>query len=168
VTTEQAGAHKRTRTGILMGTPTFMAPEQARAKWSDVDERTDIWAVGAIMFYALAGRPVHVADTVNEILVAASMRPAPSLARFARAPLPVVRIVDKALSFDRKERYPDAQSMIAAIVAAVPEVRAARAQSAASPSLASASRPTACGVRSPPPRERATAGSESTAAGSLP
>ena len=45
-----------------MGTPAFMAPEQARARWDEVDGRTDLWAVGATMFTLLTGRHVHEGD----------------------------------------------------------------------------------------------------------
>src|SRR5262249_41528832 len=48
-----------TRSGALLGTPGFMAPEHARGRWDEVDARTDLWAVGATMFRLLAGRPVH-------------------------------------------------------------------------------------------------------------
>src|SRR5580692_274732 len=52
-----------TRAGMVMGTPAFMAPEQALAHWEEVDGRTDLWAVGATMFTMLSGRHVHDAKT---------------------------------------------------------------------------------------------------------
>src|SRR5215471_14765237 len=58
-----------TRSGSLLGTPAFMAPEQARGRWQDVDERTDLWALGATMYTLMSGRFVHVADTLNEQLI---------------------------------------------------------------------------------------------------
>ncbi|MCA9631121.1 MAG: serine/threonine protein kinase, partial [Myxococcales bacterium] len=57
-----------TQTGSTMGTPAFMAPEQARGRWEDVDARTDLWAVGAILFNLLSGRLVFEARTTNEML----------------------------------------------------------------------------------------------------
>jgi serine/threonine protein kinase len=107
----------RTRTGILMGTPSYMAPEQALGRWSMVDARTDIFAVGSIMFSLLAGRPVHAAPTGNEMLILAATRPAPSLAKHAEVSLEVARIVDRSLQYDQARRYPDAASMRADLVA---------------------------------------------------
>lgn len=102
----------KTRTGAAMGTPEYMAPEQALGRWAEVDARTDIWSVGAILFSLLSGRLVHEAETRNEILVETATRPAPSLARvLPRAPARLVSIVDRALSYDRVRRYPDAASM---------------------------------------------------------
>lgn len=107
----------RTRTGILMGTPSYMAPEQALGRWSQVDARTDIFAVGSIVFSLLAGRPVHAAPTGNEMLILAATRPAPSLAKHAEVPLEVARIVDRSLQYDQTRRYPDAASMRADLIA---------------------------------------------------
>src|SRR5258706_16287717 len=62
---------RMTQAGRAMGTPSFMPPEQARGKWEDVDAQSDVWAVGATMFTLLAGRYVHQAETMNELLLAA-------------------------------------------------------------------------------------------------
>ncbi len=63
-----------------MGTPAFMAPEQARGLWDQVDARSDLWAVGATMFSLLTGSEVHTGRTGNEVLIAAATKPAPPLA----------------------------------------------------------------------------------------
>jgi serine/threonine-protein kinase len=105
-----------TRSGSTMGTPAYMAPEQARARWDEVDARTDLWAVGATMFKLLSGRVVHVAETLNEQLLAAMTVPAPPIASLVpTAPIPLVSIVDKALAFDREDRWPDARQMQEAV-----------------------------------------------------
>lgn len=54
--------------GLLMGTPSFMAPEQARAERSAVDARTDVYAVGALLYFALTRQPPHRASTPSERL----------------------------------------------------------------------------------------------------
>jgi serine/threonine-protein kinase len=99
-----------------MGTPAYMAPEQARARWDEVDGRTDLWSVGATMFKLLTGRVVHVADTINEQLLAAMTKPAPPLATLVpTVPIPVVEVVDKALQYVKEDRWADARAMQRAI-----------------------------------------------------
>ncbi len=126
----ETDGHKRTRTGMVMGTPAFMAPEQARALWSEVDARTDLWAIGAIMHSLITGKDVHEGKTANELIVRAATTPIPSLARFAQVPIDVVRLVDRAAAFDKAERFPDATVMRAAVTAALAQLKpqAARAR----------------------------------------
>jgi hypothetical protein len=112
-----------------------MSPEQALGRWSDVDGRTDIWAIGAILFTLLTGRAVHQeASSGNEMIIFAGTRPAPSIARFVDLPVDVVRLIDRALAFDMADRFPDAASMSAAVRAA----RAARPPTVAPPPLPAA------------------------------
>jgi serine/threonine-protein kinase len=101
-----------TRAGMIMGTPAFMAPEQARGRWEDVDARTDLWAVGATMYTLLTGRHVHEAESSQEQLIASATNPATPLASVAPETPPLVAaIVDRALSFDRANRWSDAAAM---------------------------------------------------------
>ncbi len=108
---ELSGASK-TQTGSLMGTPTFMPPEQARGRWEEVDAQSDLWAVGATMFTLLSGQFVHLASTVNEALVQAVTQPARSLGT-VRPDLPsaVVGFIDRALAYDKDARWADALTM---------------------------------------------------------
>jgi serine/threonine-protein kinase len=93
----------------VMGTPSFMAPEQARGRWEDVDARTDLWAIGATMFSALSGRVVHQAETPNETLVLAITERAPALTKVVPNAHPAVAaLVDKALSYERELRFQSA------------------------------------------------------------
>ncbi|HET8932880.1 MAG TPA: serine/threonine-protein kinase [Polyangiales bacterium] len=102
---------RRTQTGLVMGTPAFMAPEQAMGRWNDVDLRTDLWAMAATAFTLLTGLPVHEAETAGEMLIAAATRPARSLARvLPGAPFALVALVDRGLAYERDNRFPDAQS----------------------------------------------------------
>ena len=101
-----------TRAGSLLGTPAFMAPEQARGRWDDVDGRTDLWAVGATAVTLLSGRYVHEAGTANEQLILAATVPAPSLGTLmTELPKAVVELFDRALAFDKTLRWPDARAM---------------------------------------------------------
>jgi hypothetical protein len=115
-----------TRAGMIMGTPAFMAPEQARARWDEVDARTDLWAVGATMFTLLSGRHVHVADSNHEQMIFSATQAAPSLSGVAvGVPDPLVAIVDRALAFDRSSRWPSARAMQLAVREALEALGAA-------------------------------------------
>jgi serine/threonine-protein kinase len=106
------GSGHTTAEGMLMGTPEYMPPEQARGDWAHVDGKSDLWAVGATMFYVLAHRPVHMAKTMSAQLVLAGTSNAPPLASVSEGvPDDVCALVDRALAFDRDARWADARSM---------------------------------------------------------
>jgi serine/threonine protein kinase len=106
----------KTKSGELLGTPAFMAPEQALAQTENIDARTDVWALGATMFTLLTGRAVHEAATPHEQLILAATKQAPSLLDFLEnVPDPVRSVVDRALAFNKVARWPDAKSMKQAV-----------------------------------------------------
>src|SRR5580692_1329858 len=108
-----------TRSGMVMGTPAFMAPEQARARWDEVDPRTDLWAAGATMFTLLTGRYVHEAPSSQEQLITSATTSAPSLAACGpETPPAVVAFSGCALSLGRWEPWADARSIRGAVRAA--------------------------------------------------
>jgi len=111
-----------TKTGTMMGTPAFMPPEQARGRVNEMDATSDVWAVGATLFYLLTGRVVHEAETANEQLVAAATLPAVSIQRIEAVPTPIADVIDRALSYAKSERYPDARAMQAALVDAIMQI----------------------------------------------
>lgn len=112
---EQQG-HK-TQVGAFMGTPAFMAPEQARGRWHELGPRTEIFAVGATMFTMLSGRYVHTAETNNELLLQVMTTPAPDVRKVApHVPAAVAKVVNRALAFEKENRYASAAEMRAAIV----------------------------------------------------
>jgi serine/threonine-protein kinase len=101
-----------TRSGRAVGTPAFMAPEQALGRMRDVDGKTDLWALGATMFSLLSGRFVHEAENAGEVLAMAATRPARSLREVApEVPGVICDVIDRALSFRREDRWPDAATM---------------------------------------------------------
>jgi class 3 adenylate cyclase/tetratricopeptide (TPR) repeat protein len=117
----QAMPHLRTRTGVTIGTPAFMPPEQALGRTDEVDALSDLWAVGATLFALLSGRIVHDAKTHMEVVIAAATAQAKSLGGFAPdAPKSLVDIVDRALSFKKEERWPSARAMQQAFRQAFP------------------------------------------------
>jgi eukaryotic-like serine/threonine-protein kinase len=113
------GANDWTKTGATLGTTPYMPPEQARGH--RIDARADLFAVGATMFRLLTGRRVHDAESDFELLMKMAKEPVPPLASvMPRVPRDVALVVDRALAFDREQRYPDAASMLE-------DVRAVRA-----------------------------------------
>jgi serine/threonine-protein kinase len=93
-----------------------MPPEQARGLWDEVDGRSDVWACGATMFYLLSGSWVHNGRTPNELLLSAMTMRAPPCASIAqRASAGIARVIDRALVFERDQRWPDARSMQRAV-----------------------------------------------------
>jgi serine/threonine-protein kinase len=101
---------------LVLGTPAFMSPEQARARGDLVDGRTDLWSVGATMYYLLSGRFVHEAPTAAEIVIKAATEPAQPLAQVTRnVPPALCAVVDRALALAKERRWPDAQTMRGAL-----------------------------------------------------
>ncbi len=114
----------KTRTGLVLGTPEYMAPEQARGRSELVDGRVDLWAVGAMIFRHLTGRHVHEAETTNEVLLLAMTKSAPKLADvMPNPPESLAILVDKALAFERDDRWANASLMQIATREATNSVR---------------------------------------------
>jgi serine/threonine-protein kinase len=98
--------------GLVVGSPSFMAPESARGERTKIDARTDLWSLGATLFTLLTGEYVHVAKDPHKRLLAAATKPARSLAEAAPWLDPaIVAVVDRALAFDPDARWPDAIAM---------------------------------------------------------
>lgn len=109
-----------TNAGVAVGTPSFMSPEQARGVREGIDGRTDIFSLGATIFRIITGRRIHDAENVVELVVRMASIPAPRL----RSVLPDVseafaRVIDRALAFERNDRYADARAMRADVRAAL-------------------------------------------------
>jgi len=113
---EAGGAASHTGSGTLLGTPGFMAPEQARGRVQDVDERTDVWSVGATMFWLLSGHLVHERATTQECAIATATEPARPLASVSpTSPPALCAIVDRALSLEPARRFASASEMLTAL-----------------------------------------------------
>ncbi len=105
-------AGRMTEVGHIMGTPAFMPPEQALGNNTEVDGRTDLWALGAMMFYVLTGKLIHNAETLNKVLLSAMTQQAPPVGSIVPdVPRDLCEIVDRALQFQRDKRWPDARHM---------------------------------------------------------
>jgi serine/threonine protein kinase len=113
--TDSQRAYK-TKVGDAMGTPAFMPPEQARGRWGEVDERSDLWAIAATLFTLITGRFIHEGGTTNEVLLSAMCHPAPPLVSICpNVPECVARVVDRGLSYDKADRFATAREMYDAI-----------------------------------------------------
>ncbi len=109
-----------TTLGTFFGTPGYAPPEQARGRSDEVDARSDLYAVGATLFTMLTGRLVHEAETATERIALTISLPAPSVVTVAsELPPSVALVVDRALRYDKKERWPTAKDMLAAVRAAL-------------------------------------------------
>lgn len=113
-----AATNPPTITGTILGTPGYMPPEQLDAR--TVDARADLFAVGAVLFRAIAGRTLFDADSLGDWFIALSQQQAPSLAAAApSAPSALCAVVDRALSLDRERRPSSAREMRAWLVTAM-------------------------------------------------
>ncbi len=105
-----------TRDGIVLGTLAYMSPEQAKAKRDQIDARSDLFSVGAMLFYALSGRFVHDEPNQMDRLMAAMRKPARSLATVTEGlPPGLVALVDRSLAFAPGDRWQTAGEMRAAV-----------------------------------------------------
>ncbi|MEM9192640.1 MAG: protein kinase [Myxococcota bacterium] len=107
-----------TKSGTILGTPAYMAPEQASG--SPVDERADVYSAGVLLFEMLAGRYPFQAATRADMLRAHMLEPLPELeeARPGLTIVPELRaLVRKAMAKERVNRFSDAGAMLAAVEA---------------------------------------------------
>ncbi|HSD88215.1 MAG TPA: serine/threonine-protein kinase, partial [Kofleriaceae bacterium] len=104
--------HGETLAGSVLGTPAYMPPEQAEGE--PVDQRADVYSLGAILYHTLSGQPPHTGKTIDELLVNVVSGPPPSIGtRVPGLPPDLVAIVDKAMSFAAGDRYPAAKELAA-------------------------------------------------------
>ncbi|HWU90906.1 MAG TPA: serine/threonine-protein kinase, partial [Kofleriaceae bacterium] len=111
------GQHK-TRTGMVMGTPTYMAPEQCRGV--AVDSRADLYSLGCILFELCAGRPPFVGEGEGDVLAAHIHMPPPALGSAARdVPKEVELLVGRLLAKAPLERAQTAEEVVRLVDAAM-------------------------------------------------
>lgn len=109
-----------TRAGLALGTPSFMSPEQAQGNTGQIDGRTDLFALGATAFMIVAGRGVHEAEGVLELVSKMGTVPAPKLRDVApQASEAIAKVIDGAVAFRKEDRYADATAMRADVQTAL-------------------------------------------------
>jgi serine/threonine-protein kinase len=103
-----------TQTGMVLGTPTYMAPEQARG--APIDRRSDLYSVGAIMYEALAGAVPFTGDNYNALLFAIQQGKPTPLTDLRRDLDPeLVAVVVRAMATDPEARFQSAEEMAQAL-----------------------------------------------------
>jgi serine/threonine-protein kinase len=104
-----------TATGITLGTPYYMAPEQARAA-QDLDGRVDVYSAGVVLYELLTGKPPFSGGSFSAVVIEAATKDPPSLSA-ARPDLPpgYEGVVLKAMARDRRDRYPSAAALAEAL-----------------------------------------------------
>jgi serine/threonine-protein kinase len=108
-----------TATGLIMGTPEYMSPEQVRGQRSD--SRSDVYALGAVAYYTLTGRPPFTGDTPIAVGFAqVHETPRPLRALRPEVPAALEAVVLRALAKDPEARYPDASAWKEALEASEP------------------------------------------------
>lgn len=115
-----APADRLTETGILVGTPAYMSPEQAAGE-RQLDGRTDIYSLGAVLYELLAGEPPYTGPTAQAIIAKRFQGEVPSVRRVRPSvPEPVERVVLKALALVPADRFGTAAQLAQALSASTP------------------------------------------------
>jgi serine/threonine-protein kinase len=110
-----------TQTGMMMGTPAFMPPEQARARWNEVDARSDIWALGVVLFELLTTKLPFNADSLPQLCAAVLNDPPASLiALRPKVGDALEGVVMKCLAKDPAERFRNVAELARALAPFAP------------------------------------------------
>ncbi len=106
----------KTQESSLLGTPQYMSPEQAFGKHDLIDGRTDIFALGAILYEMLTGQPAFSGASIPEVLFKVAYEPALPLAeRVPGTPPNVVAVIERAMAKKPEERFATVDELVQAL-----------------------------------------------------
>jgi serine/threonine protein kinase len=126
------GVDTLTHEGAVLGTAFYMSPEQAQS-FPDIDGRTDLFSVGAILYEMLTGEPPHSAPTYEAVLIAICTRDAADVrAKAPEVPDKLARVIARALERNREQRYESAGDMLEDLDATLRDSRALAVKTRAS------------------------------------
>ena len=104
--------HSLTKSGQVVGTPQYMAPEQAQGHRREIDNYSDVYGLGGVLYHLLTGYPPAGGETLMEVLLqVTSEKPLPPRALCPEIPATVEKICLKALEKKKKNRYASAQAL---------------------------------------------------------
>ena len=128
------GGHTLTGSGVGIGTPEYMAPEQGMGA-STIDARADIYSLGIVLYEMVVGRKPYIADTPMAVVLKQMINPLPRPADFVPdLPEGVEHILFKALAKQPEDRYADMNALIAAMEGLLAGASKAEAQAVPVPS----------------------------------
>ena len=114
-----AAGDRMTGTGMSVGTPAYMSPEQASGE-RDIDGRSDLYSLALVGYEMLAGTPAFTGKTSGSVIMKQiTEQPAPLIEQAVNVPPALAAVIEKALAKDPDERWPDGESMARAIDAAL-------------------------------------------------
>jgi serine/threonine-protein kinase len=136
--TDDSGATAQTRTGVPMGTPLFMSPEQVKGR--GVDQQSDVYSVGVILYRIFTGSVPFLADTIYDVMTAHVTRPPVPPRELAQVPEELDRVILSCLAKDKAGRPASVAALRDALLPLLERLAAAGtetpAQLAAPPRLA--------------------------------
>ncbi|HZA92711.1 MAG TPA: serine/threonine-protein kinase, partial [Gemmatimonadales bacterium] len=108
-----AGGDQLTATGMAVGTPAYMSPEQASG--GSVDARSDIYALGCVLYEMLAGEPPYTGPSAQAIIAKRFVDPVPSISRLREVPANVDTVIRRALARTPADRFESAGAFVLAL-----------------------------------------------------
>ncbi len=110
-----SGAISLVQSGMLVGSPVYMSPEQARGR-GGVDQKSDLWSLSVVLYEMLCGQAPHEkTESLGDLIIAVCTEPSPPIRSFAPwVPEAIERLLMRALALDSDQRFQSAKDLIAA------------------------------------------------------